>query len=146
MKGFTMKKNAFTMLIGVLMLVALIGCSDDNNPTNTLANFQPEIVNNTDSFEFQATDVADITGTVFYNWDNTGSIATINHSSTIDQGTAIVTVYDENYNQVYTSGLSASLNENTQQGTPGVWHVKVELTNMSGTLNFRLEKYTQTPM
>ena len=127
------------------MLLGLIGCSDDNTPTNSLSDFQPEIVNNTDAFEFQATDVADVTGIIVYDWDNTGAVASVNHSSAVESGSAVITVYDEHYNQVYTNGLSASLNENTSEGTPGMWHIKVELTNLNGTLNFRLEKFENTP-
>ena len=105
-----------------------------------LAPFQPEIVNNQDAFQFQATDVKNVTATLHYPWQNTGMQATVNHSTALTGGTATVTIFDADSAQVYTSPLLASATEQTVSGLAGTWTVKVVLTNASGTFNFRVEK------
>jgi len=129
------------MAIGLGLILALAaGCGNDNN--NTLAPFQPEIVNETDAFQFQVTNAENVTTVVSYTWQNTGTQATVNHSSTVNSGTATVTILDAQQTQVYTGGLVASANEPTQAGEAGAWTIQVVLMECSGTLNFRVETFT----
>lgn len=128
--------------LGLVLLSAIFifGCSSSTPPTNSLAPFQPQISNSPDDFQFQATGVANVSTTVNYSWSNSGAQGTVNHSSTVDSGSATVYVYDANDSLVYTNGLVASLNEPTQAGLAGTWRVRVTLTNCYGTLNFRVQK------
>jgi len=131
-----MGKNA--IMIGLfLVAVMMVGCSD--NTTAPLAAFQPEIVNNSDDFQFQATDLTGVNAQLTYDWSNSGTQASIDHSSAITGGSASVMLYDHNDSLVYSSGLVASLNEASSVGTPGTWRMVVTLTNCSGTLNFRAQ-------
>ncbi|RME22605.1 MAG: hypothetical protein D6800_10835 [Candidatus Zixiibacteriota bacterium] len=123
----------------VLNLFLLTGCGS-NNPAAPLSQFQPEIVNLTDSFSFQATAVQNVTTTLTYSWQNTGTLANIDHSSAVDSGLASITIFDSNDSLVYSSGLVASLNENSSTGVAGTWRIVVQLTNVYGTLNFRVQK------
>lgn len=136
-----MKKTIilFTGLV-LLTLLIIVGCSSSSNPTNPLAAFQPQISNSPDDFQFQATGVTNVSATVNYSWSNSGTQGTVNHSSTVDSGSATVYVYDASDSLVYTNGLVASLNEPTQSGLAGTWRVRVVLTNCYGTLNFRVQK------
>lgn len=122
-------------LLGFLILI--IGCS--SNSTAPLAAFEPEIVNGADDFQFQATDITNVTTQITYDWSNSGTQATIDHSLAITGGSASVTLYDSNDSLVYSSGLAASLNEASSAGTPGTWRLVVNLANCSGTLNFRAQ-------
>ncbi len=125
------------------MLLALmaVGCSSSSNPaTAPLANFSPEIINNVDAFSFQITNGENISTTVEYAWENTGTQATINHSTTTTAGTATMIVYDADSAQVYTNGLVASANEASSVGTAGTWRIRVTFTAYSGTSNFRVDK------
>lgn len=133
-----MKKIIIPSLLLLASLILAVGCSSDK--ANPLASFEPEIIADADAFQFQATAVKNVTTTVEYTWDNTSTSATVNHSSVITGGEATVTIFDADSTQVYTNGLAASLNEGTQTGTAGAWRVRVTLTNLSGTLNFRVEK------
>ncbi|MGD8922085.1 MAG: hypothetical protein PVH24_02470 [Candidatus Zixiibacteriota bacterium] len=135
-----MKPTGITASLALaIMVLALIGgCGSDN--ANPLAPFQPEIVNNQDAFQFQATDVKNVTATLHYPWQNTGMQATVNHSTALTGGIATVTIFDADSAQVYTSPLLASATEQTVSGLAGTWTVKVVLTNASGTFNFRVEK------
>ena len=70
-----MKRSAITgSVVLVAALVCFYGCS---NSTNPLAAFQPEIGNATDNFQFQATGITNVTTTVEYTWQNTGTRVTI---------------------------------------------------------------------
>ena len=118
--------------IGAALLLA--GCSDP------LAPFQPEITNATDNFQLQATGVTALTSTLSYSWANTGTRATVNHSTTTTAGTAQLTIRDAGGTVVYSKALVPSLNEPTATGTPGNWTIQLRLANYSGTLNFRTQK------
>lgn len=124
------------------MLLLLLGncvifchCSE-----NTLAPFEPEIVSTTDNFQLQATDVKNVTTTLIYDWENTGTRATVDHSTTTVLGSARLIIKDDDGTTVYDELLDPSLNEDTSAGSPGAWKIHLVLQNYSGTLNFRAQK------
>lgn len=126
-----------------LLLVAVFasaGCSDSLGPSGTSGTFQPELSNKTDSFEFQSTGVSGVTSTLTYSWANTGSRATINHSTTTSAGSATLVVRDAAGKVVYDKALVPSLNEPTASGAAGTWTIQLGLTRYTGTLNFRAQK------
>ena len=124
--------------LGLLVIVAAGagGCSS----SNPLEPFQPEIANATDNFQLQATDVAGVTSTQTYSWNNTGTRATINHSTTTTAGSTQLTIRDANGTVVYTKALAPSLSEASATGTAGTWTIALTMTSYSGTLNFRVQK------
>ncbi len=128
----SLSRLRFTPIAAVLG--ALVACSDP------LAPFQPEVSNTTDSFALQATGVSGLSSTKSYSWSNTGSRATINHSTTTSAGTVQLTVRDAAGAVVYDRGLVPSLNEPTTAGTAGTWTVQLRMTGYSGTVNFRAQK------
>lgn len=132
-----MKTRASLHSLGLMAILAagLIACS-----SNPLEPFQPEISNAPDNFQLQATAVAGVTSTQTYSWNNTGTRATINHSTTTSAGRAQLTIRDGSGSVVYTKVLAPSLNEPTATGTPGTWTIVLTLTSYSGTLNFRTQK------
>jgi len=131
-------------LYWVLLVIAGIiaaGCSGSKTTTPPpLSNFQPEIINTQDNFQFQATALTDVATTVAYNWDNTGTRATVNHSSAISAGSTVLQIYDADNTLVYSDSLKASATDQTAVGTTGLWRVRVTLYQVDGTLNFRAEK------
>ena len=118
----------------VTTLIAVAACNDP------LAPFQPEIANATDNFQLQATGVSGVTSTVTYNWNNTGTRATVNHSTTTTAGAATLTIRDAAGTVVYTKQLVPSLNEPTAVGVAGVWKIELGMSGYSGSLNFRVQK------
>ncbi len=118
---------------GAVVLV-FSGCED------ALAPYHPEITSATDNFQLQATGVQNVTATLTYKWSNTGSRATVNHSTTVTAGTARVVIRDAANAHVYDAALVPSLNETTESGTSGLWTIELRRTNYSGTLNFRVQK------
>ena len=132
-----MKVAASLRTIGLAVILGggLTACS-----TSPLEPFQPEISNATDNFQLQATAVVGVTSTQTYSWRNTGTRATINHSTTTTGGTTQVTIRDAAGTVVYTKPLVPSLNEATATGTTGTWTIVLSMTTYSGTLNFRVQK------
>lgn len=132
--------KAVLMSSAVLAMFAVVlGCGSSKPPVAPLSAFQPEIVNNPDNFQFQATAVENVTTTVQYTWSNSGAQASINHSSAVDSGTTVVQLFDANDTEVYNSALLASGTPSTTAGTAGNWRIRVTLTNVYGTLNFRAQ-------
>lgn len=119
----------------LLALATLLGCGDD-----PLAPFQPQISNAADNFQLQATNVSNVTTTATYAWANSGTRATINHSTTTSAGSTLLVIKDAAGATVYSKALSPSLNEPTTAGQAGTWSIQMTLTNYSGTLNFRAQK------
>jgi hypothetical protein len=121
------------LLFGLTWMMA---CDDEENP---VAPFQPEIVNDTNSFEYQATGATDVNGSHDYVWVNTSTKATINHSTSTIAGVASIAIFDADSTEVYRSVLKPSALEETSAGTTGNWYIHVEYTDWDGAVNFRVE-------
>lgn len=119
--------------------VWLAGCSSSSTAPPP-PGVQPEIVNVTDSFEYQVQSIEGYTGTATYTWQNSGTTAAIDHSSVIGDGVGMVAVRDANGNEVYSGEMSASQSLVSQPGTAGSWTVTVTYTAFTGTVNFRVQK------
>ena len=130
-----MKKTA-TFLAALLLLSA---CGDDNT-TAPLDPFEPQVTNAMDSFQLQATDVTDVGTTLQYSWENSGTQAVVDHSTTVAAGSAMLVIRDAGGTVVYDQGLAPSLNEDTASGSSGTWTITLTLAQYSGTLNFRVQK------
>ena len=123
--------------IALLFAVVLVACSDNNpiGPSN-----QPEIGNNPDNFQFQASNLSRTTQTLTYSWTNTGVIANVNHSGRVDGGEATLVLRDASGNQVYSRPLMSTWTFTSATGTSGSWRVEVRLTEVTGTVNFRVQR------
>ena len=119
----------------LLCVAVLAGCSDATSP-----GVEPEIVNETDNFEFQVSDVRRYSRSLQYTWQITGTQADVNHATTLIQGTATLSIRDADDNQVYNGNLDANGTFQTDPGTAGDWTIRVILVDTSGTLNFRVQK------
>ena len=119
----------------MLTLSCLTGCADD-----PLAPFEPEVTNATDNFQMQATGVTEATHSQSYTWQNTGTRATVNHSTSTSSGATRLVIRDATGAVVYDKGLVPSLNEPTATGVAGAWQIQLTLSDYSGTLNFRVQK------
>jgi hypothetical protein len=133
MKALASILGAVTALAAVM---ALSGCSDKN----PIAPFQPEVINNADAFQFQITAARDVTTTLNYSWVNSGTRATINHATATRKGTATVTIFDANDQQVYAHSLVASATDQSAVGVAGTWRIRILFNDFDGTANFRVEK------
>jgi len=128
-------------LLGIglgLVLLALGACGGQ-----TLSpKFQPEITNVTDNFQFQATGMTNVSQTLTYTWQNTGTMANVNQASSVSGGSAQVLIRDAQATVVYTSNLATNGTFVTNNGTAGAWTIQVALSGCNGTVNFRVQKRT----
>ena len=97
----------------VVMALLFTSCKDD--PASP--GIQPEIVNSTDHFSYQVSNVQNYTATLSYPWQNTGT-------------------------QLYSRSLADNGTFTTSSGTAGAWTIRVVFNSASGTLNFRADRTT----
>lgn len=121
--------------IAVMALVVLAACGKD-----ALAPFNPEVSAPADNFQLQASNLANVSTTTTYSWVNTGTRASVNHSTTTTSGTTLLVIKDAAGTTLYSKALSASLNEPTIAGQAGTWTIQLTVASYSGTLNFRVQK------
>jgi hypothetical protein len=116
--------------------LALAGCSGNViGPDNQL-----EVTNATDDFQLQATALDNISQTLSYLWQNTGTGANVDQSGSVTAGSATLTILDQTGAQVYVSSLASTGSFQTSAGLAGTWTIRVEMDGMSGALNFRVQK------
>lgn len=120
----------------VVVVAYLAGCSSNSS----LAPFQPQTNNVANNFQMQATGVTDVTTILNYTWQNDGTTGNVNQATTVNKGTATLTIQDANGTQVYTKSLADNGTFTTSAGVAGNWKIRVNLSNYSGTLNFRIQK------
>ena len=125
-----------SIILAAIACVLLVGC--DSN--NSLGPFQPQINNVANTFQLQATGVNNVSTTLNYTWQNDGTTGNVNQASTVNKGTATLTILDANGTQVYTKSLAENGTFTTSTGTSGMWKIRVTLSGYSGTLNFRVQK------
>ena len=123
------------------MLLALGACGNDpSTPPNI--GVEPEIINDTDVFQFQVSSADGYSGTLNYDWNNTGVEANVDQSSAIEPGQAMLVLLDADGAEVYSRDLSEDGSSASGAGVAGMWSVRIECTNLTGTVNFRAEKRT----
>ena len=124
-------------LLGTAALLVALACGDSNvlGPDNQL-----EVTNATDNFQIQASSMVDITQTLTYTWQNTGTQANVNQSGNITAGSATLTISDADGTEVYSRTLTQTGTFQTDPGTAGVWTIVIELSGADGTLNARVQK------
>lgn len=112
------------------------GCSD--SPVSPGVN--PEVANLTDTFQFQVTSMANYTQTLSYSWENTGTVANVDQSCAITDGSGTLVLLDANGTQVYSRNLNLGGSMSSTTGVAGTWTIRVSFTNTDGTINFRAQK------
>jgi hypothetical protein len=115
----------------VVFALSVVACSRSSvAPSN-----QPDV-----PFQFQQTNVTNLSTNYEYTWQNTGKKANVTQSSTLTSGTATVTIQDANGATVYTGDLKRNGSYSTSVGVTGDWQINVATSNAAGTLNFRVQR------
>lgn len=134
--------SSFTIRMGLLAISLIaVGCGD--SPTSPPPGIQPQVVNDTDWFSYQVTNLDGVAGTWDYTWQNTGTLAKVTHASDSGaSGTATLTITDADGTEVY-SGAFASSGETVTAptGVAGAWTISVAYSAYSNTqVNFAVAK------
>jgi len=132
-----MTKTTLAICTVFALAIFAAGCSSD---TPTSPGSQPQIVNNTDTFEFQVTSMQNYTSTWRYNWTTTGTIVNVDHSSVVNGGSVTLRLLDADGTLVYSRSLAQDGSFTSEPGTTGPWKVEIAAIGCTGTLNFRVEK------
>ena len=120
-----------------LALVGLATCTSSNvvGPSN-----QPQVTNVVDNFQFQVSNLNNVTQTLTYNWSNSGDSANVNQSSSLTSGAATLTIKGPTGTVLYQAGLQNNGTFHTLKGTTGTWQIVVAMNGAGGGLNFRVQK------
>ena len=137
------KKPARTLIPWTVALTAFLlagACGDSSNgigPENQL-----EVTNAVDQFQFQLTALNDVTDRRGYDWENTGTRATIDITQAIVAGSATLKILDAAGSVVYEEDIAEEKDVTTPEGVAGTWRIEVVLARVKGTFNFRAQKTT----
>ena len=121
----------------VLALAASATCGSDNviGPGNQL-----QVTNAPDDFQFQVTNLKNVTQTLTYSWSNTGDSANVNQASSLTGGSATLTIRGPTGTLLYQSGLQNNGTFHTVKDVTGTWQIQVAVSQADGSLNFRVQK------
>ncbi len=127
----------FTHVLPALVpFLSLVACGE----SATAPRFQPEVANTVNNFAFQVTALRNVSDIAQYSWRNDGTSANVNQSPSNLSGTVSLVVLDATGTQVYSRSLTDNGTFVTSAGTAGLWTVRVTFSNVSGAVNFRLQK------
>lgn len=133
MRAFQVSGMRRWLAAGVVLVAA---CGD----STTAPGREPEIINTTDNFQYQITEIQDFSGTQVFSWVNTGTTATVNQSAAVSAGSATLVLRDANGVEVYSRSLADDGTFSSDAGTAGTWSVRVTYSGAEATVNFRLDK------
>ena len=129
----------FAVILVVMLSVACGGDSDDNpvGPSGSGTGTEPQITNTTDDFQYQI-NTTNFSTNGGYTWRNTGTSARVSNSSSISAGAGTLVIRDAGGRIVYSKNLSEG--GTTEAGPTGEWRIEVAPANVTGTINFRVQK------
>lgn len=125
------------LLVTSVCAVLVAGCDSSTSP-----GINPEIANNPDTFQYQVTDIRNYSHVDNYTWQNTGTTANVNQSTTVTDGTATLVILDADGDPVYSKSLAENGTFVTTAGAVGSWTIRVTYASASATVNFRVQKTT----
>jgi hypothetical protein len=125
-------------MLGLFIAGAVAGACGDSNPIGP--SNQPEIANNRDNLQFQASNSARYDPDAELHLGEHGNHANVNQSGQISSGTARLTLQDASGAEVYNRALTETGTFTSAAGATGNWRIEVRLENVTGTLNFRVQK------
>ena len=127
------------VVLGSMLIAVLAGGGCDSGQALGPAN-QLEVTNSPDNFQAQATALDNVSQTLTYTWQMSGTVANVDQSGTVTGGDGTLTILDDTGAQVYTKTLAQTGSFQTSAGTAGAWTIRIELGAVSGALNVRVQK------
>jgi hypothetical protein len=132
----SMSLSSMRWITAGVVVLALAACSD----AATSPGRDPQIVNATDNFQYQISDIRAFSGNQVYTWQNSGTTAKVNQSAAITSGAVSLVLRDANGTQVYSRSLADNGTFVSSAGVAGTWTVVVSYATADATVNFRVDK------
>lgn len=134
-----MNRTIRTLALSLAVAVAGAGCDSASTigPENQL-----EVTSATDNFQLQVSALDGVSETLSYDWQNTGPQATVDISQAVTGGSALLTITDADGTVVYQEDIRDDSDGQTSVGVAGGWTIRVELSEVTGTFNFRVQRTT----
>jgi hypothetical protein len=129
------RSGALIALACLVAISAFWGCGNDSSAGKDL-----QVTNAPDNFQFQVTGMKHYTKTYVYSWSNSGTAASVNQACSISEGLPTLSIRDAANTLVYSRDLRQNGTYPTSAGTSGTWKITLTVTDVSGTLNFRVQK------
>lgn len=132
-------KTLRMVALSAVLMTTVAACGDSNviGPENEL-----EVTSAQDNFQLQVSALDEVSQTLDYSWQNTGTQATIDISQAITSGTALLTITDAAGTVVYQEDIADDSDGQTTVGVAGAWTISVVLDGVNGTFNFRAQRTT----
>jgi len=131
----------------ILSSVSILACDVSDNivgPENQL-----EVRNVADTFEFHVTALDEVSDTLTYSWENTGTSANFDQAHDRTGGGVLIEVRDADSHLMALAFRQCSSecpgeipwSSQTETGTSGMWTIAVFLWKASGDVGFALHKH-----
>jgi len=138
-----MRAIALTKSVFILFALAIFaaGCGGKSSASNVLApQFQPQVVNTPNvAFSLQATGLQGVSDALAYNWSASSGSIVIHPATTTDSGTITLNIRDAAGTVIYNGTVPPSGDITPPNGTPGVWSIRLTLSQYTGTINFAVQ-------
>jgi hypothetical protein len=136
MSAIPISSNGLFRVSIVFALIFGIQCTK-----NTLEpKLDPQIINQSDLFEFKIVDIRSIDQQLVYQWQNNGITANIFNGSEITEGSGTMKIMDFGGTEVFSENLAAGGDFFSSSGESGKWMIELNLTKVSGTVHVRVER------
>lgn len=132
----SMSPSSLRWITAGVVVLALAACSE----AATSPGRDPQIVNATDNFQYQISDIRAFSGDQVYSWQNSGTTAKVNQSTAVTSGAVSLVLRDANGTQVYSHSLADNGTFVSSAGVAGTWTVVVSYATADATVNFRVDK------
>lgn len=134
-----MKPRIFPFL-AVLLALALLPLATGCGKNNMSAGKGWQISNETDDFQLLAEGMQNYSTIENYFWTNTGTVASIRQACYIPEGIGTIRITDGSGALVYSRNLVDTGTFTSMTGAAGSWTIHIELTDLDGTLDLRVQK------
>jgi hypothetical protein len=137
-----MRRAHLLRFAAMFLVVLTVACGDDAADDGLAGPSagDPGISNQTDDFQFNLPNVTNYSTNGGYTWRNTGTRARVTQASSISSGTGTLIVRDAGGRIVYQQNLGSGGTTTTDTGPTGDWRIEVAPSNVTGTINFRVQK------
>ena len=97
-----------------------------------------DVLNQPDDFELRVSAMADLSETLAYDWENSGTRARVEQQSALTDGDATLLIEDAAGTIVHAFDLAPDGHLLTEAGVPGTWRVTIAFDDTDGSVHVHL--------